>query len=51
MKLLITDSSGHVGEALTRILQVKRIDYVGINIKKSAFTTKVQQWVLIYTNS
>ncbi|MBX2842997.1 MAG: NAD(P)-dependent oxidoreductase [Flammeovirgaceae bacterium] len=41
MKILITGSSGHLGEALIRILQNRKIDYVGIDIKKSAFTTKV----------
>jgi len=41
MKILITGSSGHLGEALIRLLQRRGIDCVGIDIKKSGFTTKV----------
>lgn len=41
MKILVTGSSGHLGEALIRLLRKRGIDYVGVDIKKSGFTTKV----------
>ena len=31
MKVLITGSSGHLGEAIIRTLQKERIDYIGID--------------------
>lgn len=41
MKILVTGSSGHLGEALIRLLEKRGIGYVGVDIKKSGFTTKV----------
>ena len=41
MRILVTGSSGHLGEALIRLLQEKKIDCLGIDIIKSEFTTKV----------
>jgi len=41
MRILVTGSSGHLGEALIRLLQEKKIDCLGINIIKTEFTTKV----------
>jgi len=41
MRILVTGSSGHLGEALIRLLQEKKIDCLGIDILKSEFTTKV----------
>ena len=39
MKILVTGSSGHLGEALIRTLRDKSIDYQGIDIKPSELTT------------
>ncbi len=41
MKILVTGSSGHLGEALIRLLKKRGIDYVGLDMKKSGFTTQV----------
>ncbi len=41
MKLLITGSSGHLGEGLMRTLPESAHELVGIDIKQSAFTTQV----------
>lgn len=41
MKILITGTSGHLGEALARTLINKGINYKGIDIKPSPFTTHV----------
>lgn len=41
MSVLITGSSGHLGEALARTLQAEQRDYVGLDIKPSPFTTMV----------
>ena len=39
MKILVTGSSGHLGEALIRTFRAKDIDYQGVDIKPSEFTT------------
>lgn len=39
MKILVTGSSGHLGEAIIRVLQSKNLDYVSVDIKASPFTT------------
>lgn len=41
MKILVTGSSGHLGEALCRTLQKKNIDYIGIDIKAGVYTQKI----------
>ena len=41
MTILITGSSGHLGEALARTLMQKNIKYIGIDIKPSKFTTHI----------
>ncbi|HZE86443.1 MAG TPA: NAD(P)-dependent oxidoreductase [Puia sp.] len=41
MKILITGSSGHLGEALVRTLQNTNHEIIGIDIIPSAFTDKV----------
>lgn len=41
MRLLITGTSGHLGEAIARVLQEKKIDFIGMDIKPSPFTTHV----------
>lgn len=41
MKVAITGSSGHLGEALCRTFQEKGIAYIGIDIKPSNYTTHV----------
>ncbi len=41
MKVLITGSSGHLGEALVRSLEASRHQAVGIDIKESPFTNHV----------
>ncbi len=39
MKILLTGSSGHLGEAIARTLQKEGQDYLGVDINPSAFTT------------
>jgi UDP-glucose 4-epimerase len=41
MKILITGSSGHLGEALVRTLRDMEHDVVGLDIIESPFTTHV----------
>lgn len=41
MKILVTGSSGHLGEALVRVLQAANYEVVGIDILPSEFTTSV----------
>lgn len=42
MKILITGSSGHLGEAIIRVLQQNGVhDYIGLDLKPSPFTTRV----------
>jgi len=41
MRILVTGSSGHLGEAITRTLRYKKIDYLGIDIKESEYTSHV----------
>ena len=41
MKILITGSAGHLGEALVRTLSSSEHQAVGIDIKESPFTTHV----------
>lgn len=41
MKVLVTGSAGHLGEALMRVLEERGMDAVGIDKKDSPYTTKV----------
>ena len=41
MKILVSGSSGHLGEALVRTLQAKGHEVVGVDIKSSPYTTHV----------
>jgi UDP-glucose 4-epimerase len=41
MKVLVTGSAGHLGEALVRTLQSRDVEVVGIDILPSPFTTQV----------
>ena len=41
MKVLVTGSAGHLGEAMMRTLQKHNIEAVGVDIKVSEFTTAV----------
>ena len=41
MKILVTGSAGHLGEALVRVLRSRRHDVVGLDIQPSATTTHV----------
>src|SRR6516225_11671895 len=41
MKVLVTGSSGHLGEALVRTLQDLQHEVVGLDILESRFTTDV----------
>lgn len=41
MKILVTGSAGHLGEALMIMLRSKGIDAVGFDIKKSSYTSLV----------
>jgi UDP-glucose 4-epimerase len=41
MKLLVTGSSGHLGEALVRTLGALRHEVIGLDVLESAFTTHV----------
>lgn len=38
MKYLVTGSSGHLGEALVRVLRARNADVVSIDVKPGAFT-------------
>src|ERR1700757_5399968 len=38
MKILVTGSSGHLGEALMRVLREQRKDVIGIDILPSSYT-------------
>ncbi|MEM1328707.1 MAG: NAD(P)-dependent oxidoreductase [Bacteroidota bacterium] len=40
-KILVTGSSGHLGEAIIRTLQHRKIDYVSVDLKPSPFTTHI----------
>jgi nucleoside-diphosphate-sugar epimerase len=40
MKILVTGSSGHLGEALVRTLRDRGNEVIGLDVKASAFTTK-----------
>jgi nucleoside-diphosphate-sugar epimerase len=42
MKILVTGSAGHLGEALVRTLQVKGDDVIGLDIVASRFTSNVE---------
>lgn len=39
MKILVTGTSGHLGEAIVRRLKANNIDYIGLDINPSEFTT------------
>ena len=39
MKILVTGSSGHLGEGLVRTLRETNHEVIGLDIKTSAFTT------------
>ena len=41
MKILVTGSSGHLGEALIRTFRDKRIDAIGVDVLPSPFTDRV----------
>jgi UDP-glucose 4-epimerase len=41
MKILVTGSAGHLGEALMRTLQARHVDVIGIDITPSPFTHQV----------
>ncbi len=41
MKILVTGSSGHLGEALCRTLKKKQIGCIGIDIKEGPYTTQI----------
>ena len=41
MRILVTGSAGHLGEALMRTLQVSEHEALGLDIKSSAFTHRV----------
>jgi len=41
MKILVTGSAGHLGEALVRTFRERGIDVIGLDIKESAFTNVV----------
>ena len=41
MKILVTGSAGHLGEALIRSLQSQQDDLIGIDIKTSDYTVHV----------
>ncbi|XWN33930.1 MAG: NAD(P)-dependent oxidoreductase [Devosia sp.] len=41
MTILVTGSAGHLGEAVMRILTAQGVPALGIDIKQSAFTTRV----------
>jgi len=39
--ILVTGSSGHLGEAICRVLKKNRVDHFGLDIKEGEFTTKI----------
>ena len=39
MKILVTGSSGHLGEAICQTLKKNAIPFTGIDIKEGEFTT------------
>ena len=41
MRILVTGSSGHLGEAIIRTLQGKKIDHTGIDVKDSEYTSHI----------
>ena len=41
MKVLVTGSAGHLGEALVRTLQQRPVEVIGLDIRPSAFTTHI----------
>lgn len=41
MRILVTGSAGHLGEALMRTLQISEHEAVGLDVKSSAFTHRV----------
>jgi len=41
MKILVTGSAGHLGEALVRTLQLQNHQVIGVDIRPSAFTHRV----------
>ena len=41
MRILVTGSSGHLGEAIIRTLRYKKIDHTGIDIKDAEYTSQV----------
>ena len=41
MKILVTGSSGHLGEAICRVLNKRDIDHIGIDIKAGEYTNKI----------
>ncbi len=41
MKILVTGSAGHLGEALVRTLRQQNVEVVGLDILDSSFTTVV----------
>jgi nucleoside-diphosphate-sugar epimerase len=41
MKILVTGSSGHLGEALVRSFRDRGDEVIGLDIKQSSFTTFV----------
>ena len=41
MKVLVTGSAGHLGEALVRTLKDLRHEVLGVDIRASPFTTEV----------
>lgn len=41
MRMLVTGSSGHLGEALVRTLRARGIDVTGLDIRPSEWTTVV----------
>lgn len=41
MRILVTGSSGHLGEAIIRIFQSRGIDHIGIDVKEGPYTSHV----------